>query len=39
VTAVFSLIIHYWAMAVALPASRIQYMVDQVVVPEEEDVL
>ncbi|MER7249265.1 APC family permease [Kribbella sp. NPDC000426] len=33
--AVFSLIIYFWAMAVALPAERIQQMVDQVVVPEE----
>ncbi|GAA1574063.1 APC family permease [Kribbella hippodromi] len=33
--AVFSLIIYFWAMAVALPADRIQTMIDQVVVPEE----
>ncbi|RZU22220.1 amino acid/polyamine/organocation transporter (APC superfamily) [Kribbella rubisoli] len=35
VTAVFSLVIYFWALAVALPAEQIQAMVDQVVVPEE----
>ncbi|WP_329002030.1 APC family permease [Kribbella sp. NBC_00709] len=35
VTAVFSLVIYFWALAVALPAEQIQQMVDQVVVPEE----
>jgi amino acid transporter len=34
--AIFSLIIFFWARAVALPAERIQWMIDQVVVPEEE---
>jgi amino acid transporter len=37
VTAVFSLIIYFWALAVALPAEQIQHMVDQVVLPEEAD--
>jgi amino acid transporter len=36
--AVFSLVIYYWAMAVALPAERIQRMIDEVVVPEEADI-
>jgi amino acid transporter len=35
--AVFSLIIYFWARLVALPADRIQDMVNQVVVPEEAD--
>ncbi|GAA1616569.1 MULTISPECIES: APC family permease [Kribbella] len=35
--AVFSLIIYYWAIAVALPAERITDMVNQVVLPEEAD--
>ncbi|MFC6162573.1 APC family permease [Kribbella jiaozuonensis] len=35
VTAVFSLVIYFWALAVALPAEQIQRMVDQVVLPEE----
>jgi len=35
--AVFSLIIYFWARMVALPADRIQDMVNQVVVPEEAD--
>jgi amino acid transporter len=34
----FSLIIYYWAMAVALPRERIQQMVDEVVLVEEEGV-
>jgi hypothetical protein len=37
--AVFSLIIYFWALAVALPAAQIQHMVDQVVVPEESEIL
>jgi amino acid transporter len=36
VTAVFSLIIYYWAMAVALPTEEIESMVNEVVLPEEE---
>jgi hypothetical protein len=36
--AVFSLLIYFWAIAVALPAERIQRMVDEVVVPEEADI-
>jgi amino acid transporter len=36
VTAVFSLAIYYWALAVALPSATIQRMIDEVVVPEEE---
>jgi hypothetical protein len=38
VVAVFSLIIFYWAMAVALPAARIEQMIGQVVLPEEENI-
>jgi amino acid transporter len=36
VTAVFSLVIYYWAMAVALPTEEIEAMVNEVVLPEEE---
>ncbi|GAA1151893.1 APC family permease [Kribbella jejuensis] len=36
--AVFSVIIYYWAIAVALPTERIQEMVDSVVLPEEENI-
>jgi|UPI000478FC09 amino acid transporter len=36
VTALFSLAIYYWALAVALPSATIQRMIDEVVVPEEE---
>ncbi|MEV6011442.1 APC family permease [Streptomyces sp. NPDC051976] len=36
--AVFSLVIYYWAMAVALPREQIQHMIDQVVLPEEEGI-
>ena len=36
VSAVFALIIYYWAITVALPTKTIQYMIDEVVVPEEE---
>ena len=35
VVALFSLVIYFWAMAVALPADRIQEMINNVVVPEE----
>ncbi|HLH45899.1 MAG TPA: hypothetical protein VKV25_01995, partial [Acidimicrobiales bacterium] len=35
ILAVFSLIIFYWAMAVALPSEEIQATIDAVVVPEE----
>ncbi|MFE4872010.1 APC family permease [Streptomyces sp. NPDC056682] len=38
VVAVFSLLIYYWAMAVALPTEKIQRMIDQVVIPEEADI-
>jgi hypothetical protein len=37
VSAVFSLAIYYWAIQVALPTSTIQFMIDEVVVPEEGD--
>jgi amino acid transporter len=36
VVAVFSIAIYYWAQAVALPTERIQAMIDEVVVIEEE---
>ena len=36
--AVFSLAIFYWAMAVALPADKIDQMIGEVVLPEEEGV-
>ncbi len=39
VTAAFSLAVYYWALAVALPTEKIQSLIDQVVVPEEEDIL
>jgi amino acid transporter len=35
--AVFSAIIYFWAMAVALPTERIEQMIGDVVLPEEED--
>ena len=38
VVAVFSLAIFYWAMAVALPADKIDQMIGEVVLPEEEGV-
>jgi amino acid transporter len=38
VVAVFSLIVYYWAMAVALPAERIEQMIGEVVLPEEEGI-
>jgi amino acid transporter len=37
VCAAFALAIYYWAVNVALPGRVIQEMVDEVVVPEEED--
>ena len=37
VSAVFALAIYYWAISVALPTSTIQFMIDEVVVPEEGD--
>jgi amino acid transporter len=39
VTALFSLVIYYWALAVALPTETIEEMINEVVVPEEEDIL
>src|SRR3954468_22174877 len=36
VTTVFSLVIYYWALAVALPTATIEEMINEVVVPEEE---
>lgn len=38
VTAVFSLGIYYWALAVALPTEQIEEMIEEVVVPEEATV-
>ena len=37
ITAAFSLVIYYWAVAVALPTETIPRMIDEVVLPEEED--
>jgi amino acid transporter len=37
--AVFSLAIYYWAQQVALPTEKIEEMVEDVVIPEEETVL
>jgi amino acid transporter len=37
VVAVFSLIIYYWAISVALPAEKIDEMINAVVIPEEGD--
>ncbi len=37
VCAAFAVAIYYWAINVALPPGVIQHMVDEVVVPEEED--
>jgi len=34
----FSLVIYFWAMAVALPTERIEEMIGDVVLPEEEDI-
>jgi len=36
VMAVFSLVIYYWALRVALPTRKIQDMVNHIVLPEEE---
>ena len=38
VMAVFSLVIYYWALHVALPTRKIEDMISQVVLPEEGDV-
>jgi hypothetical protein len=35
---IFSLIIYFWAMAVALPRERIEEMIGDVVLPEEEGI-
>jgi amino acid transporter len=35
--AIFSVAIYYWAMAVALPTEKIEEMIGDVVLPEEED--
>jgi amino acid transporter len=35
--AVFSAIVYYWALAVALPTERIEEMIGDVVLPEDED--
>jgi hypothetical protein len=37
VMAVFSLVIYYWALSVALSTEKIETMVNQVVLPEEGD--
>jgi amino acid transporter len=37
VVGAFSLVIYYWALAVALPTEEITRMIDEVVLPEEED--
>jgi amino acid transporter len=37
--AVFSLVIYFWALRVALPTEKIERMVEEVVIPEEETVL
>jgi hypothetical protein len=37
VVAVFSLIIYYWAISVALPSEKIEEMINAVVIPEEGD--
>lgn len=36
VTAAFSLVIYYWAQAVALPGEAIQAVIDEIVLPEEQ---
>ena len=36
VTAIFSVVIYYWALQVALPTEEIEEMVNKVVLPEEE---
>jgi hypothetical protein len=37
--AVFSLVIYYWAIAVALSTERIEEMIGEVVLPEEEGIV
>ena len=37
IVAVFSLVIYYWALEVALPTEEIERMIEEVVLPEEED--
>jgi amino acid transporter len=37
VSAVFALAIYFWAIQVALPTSTIQFMIDEVVIPEEAE--
>ena len=36
--AIFSSIIYFWAIAVALPRERIEKMIGEVVLPEEEGI-
>jgi amino acid transporter len=36
IVAAFSLVIYYWALAVALPTEEIERMIEEVVLPEEE---
>jgi amino acid transporter len=36
--AIFSVVIYYWALAVALPTQRIEQMIGDVVLPEEEGI-
>jgi hypothetical protein len=38
VVAAFSVVIYFWAIAVALPAEDIEAMISEVVLPEEEGV-
>ncbi|HWU31278.1 MAG TPA: hypothetical protein VN108_00315, partial [Marmoricola sp.] len=38
VCAVFALVIYYWAIVVALPKDVIMHMINEVVVPEAEEV-
>jgi hypothetical protein len=38
VCAAFALAIYYWAVNVALSTATIQFMIDEVVVPEEEGI-
>jgi amino acid transporter len=37
IVAVFSLVIYYWALEVSLPTEEIERMIEEVVLPEEED--
>ena len=39
IVGVFSLVIYYWAIAVSLPAEKIEEMIGEVVLPEEEGVV